>query len=89
MQAVKCWLALAVRARAAAVRAGERRHHGGRLRLANESALAAYRAERGGRAIALGQYKRAIAARSERARRGHRHVRALASSEHESESDMV
>jgi hypothetical protein len=60
---------------------GERRHHGGRLRLANEGALAAYSAERRGGAVALGQCKRVIAARSERARRGNRHVRALASSE--------
>jgi hypothetical protein len=68
---------------------GERRHHGGRLRLANEGALVTYSAERRGGAVALGQCKRAIAARSERAQRGNRHVRALASSEHESESDMV
>jgi hypothetical protein len=74
---------------AAAVRAGERRHHGGRLRLMSEDALAACSAERRGGAAALGQCRRAIVARSERAQRGNRRVRARASSEHESGSDLV
>jgi hypothetical protein len=46
-------------------------------------------AERRGGAVALGQCRRAFAARSERARRGNRRVRALASSQHASGSNMV
>jgi hypothetical protein len=55
-----------------------------RLGLGATQVLVARSAERGGGGVALGQCKHAFAARSERARRGNRRVRALARGECES-----